>query len=86
MDDLVCGCMDTDQAFSLYQKSKVRVLEGSFRLRKWKSNDEKLLQKIKLDVCEEKQSKSSLEDLSYAKETVGPVSNLGGKTKVLGIT
>ena len=85
VDDLVCGSMDTDQAFSLYQKSKVRMLEGGFRLRKWKSNDEKLLQRIKLDDCEEKQSKSSLEDLSYAKETLGSVSDLGGKTKVLGI-
>ena len=86
VDDLVCGYMDTDQASSLYPKSKVRMLEGGFRLRKWKSNDEKLLQKIKLDDCEEKQSKSSLEDLSYAKETLGSVSDLGGKTKVLGIT
>jgi len=40
---------------------------------------------MKIDEWEEKQSTSSAEDLSYAKEALGVIKDLGGKTKVLGI-
>ena len=85
VDDLVSGCDNTEKALGLYEKAKERMLEGSFKLRKWKTNDEELSKEIQKRESEEKQGKSSQEDISYAKETLGPTKGLGGKTKVLGI-
>ena len=85
VDDLVSGCENTEKALGLYKKAKERMLEGGFKLRKWKTNDEELLKEIQKRESEEKQEKSSQEDMSYAKETLGPTKDLGGKTKVLGI-
>ena len=84
VDDLVSGCENTEKVLGLYGKAKERMLEGGFKLRKWKTNDEELLKEIQ-NESEEKQGKSSQEDISYAKETLGPTKDLGGKTKVLGI-
>ena len=85
VDDLVSGCENSEKALDLYEKAKERMLEGGFKLRKWKTNDEELLKEIQKRESEEKQGKSSQEDISYAKEPLGPTKDLGGKTKVLGI-
>ena len=46
VDDFVSGGGNADEAFTLYQKASERKKEGGFKLRKWKSNDAKLAEKI----------------------------------------
>jgi len=46
VDDLVTGCDTTEEAFCLYEKARDRLKEASFSLRKWKSNDATLMDKI----------------------------------------
>jgi len=85
VDDLVSGGGNADEAFTLYQKASERMKEGGFKLRKWKSNDAKLAEKIEKSESEKAEIKKEESDEStYAKETLGQ-SNTGGKCKVLGI-
>ena len=88
VDDFVASAKGVKEAFYLYQKVKERMLAGGFKLRKWKSNDPSLYDKI----CEEENREESEEKVlklpeeTYAKETLGPpTENPGTKTKVLGI-
>ena len=87
VDDLVTGCSNTQEAYTLYKKARMRMLEGGFRLRKRKTNDKAL--GVKIAECEkeieDKERKSAHEECSYAKETPGVSRDIGGKTKVLGI-
>ena len=46
VDDLVSGSNSLEDAFSLYRKGKSRMLEGGFRLRKWKTNSTVLAKAI----------------------------------------
>ena len=46
IDDMVSGDGTTDRAFDLYSKAKVRMANGGFRLRKWKTNDQKSRERI----------------------------------------
>ena len=85
VDDLVSGCESNEKALELYQKAKERMLAGGFKLRKWKTNDMELLKEINKSESVEKEERSGQLDMSYAKETLGPVKDLGGKTKVLGL-
>ncbi len=48
VDDLVTGADSRGEGFKLYEKAKERMLEGGFRLRKWKTNDKVLEEKINL--------------------------------------
>ena len=85
VDDLVSGCEGKDKALELYQKAKERMLEGGFKLRKWKTNDRELLNEINKKESMENEERSDQLDMSYAKETLGPARDLGGRTKVLGL-
>ena len=86
VDDLVTGSSSTELALDLYHKAKERMLEGGFRLRKFKTNDKALAEQIL-----EKETKSETgavtvnEESTYAKETLGVSKDMGGKTKILGI-
>ena len=85
VDDLVTGSNSAEEAYNLYVKARERMLEGGLQLRKWKTNDEKLREKIlqnEKSVCCVDPEK---EEQSFAKETLGPIQETGGKTKVLGI-
>ena len=42
VDHLVSGDSTTDKAHDLYNKARVRMANGGFRLQKWKTNDPKL--------------------------------------------
>ena len=42
VDDMISGDSTTDGAFNLYSKATVRMANGGFRLRKWKTNDPQL--------------------------------------------
>ena len=46
VDDLVTGCDTTEEAFCLYTKARGRLKEASFSLRKRKSNDSTLMERI----------------------------------------
>ena len=88
VDDLVTGCNDTQGALILYEKARDRLREGGFTLRKWKTNDRELAEKIAQKENEgiEKKPNPNFEDQSFAKEKLGTIGNMSEKTKVLGIT
>ena len=84
VDDLVTGSPNATEAYSLFCKARERMMKGGFSLRKWKTNDAELREQI---LQKEKGSESvdSQEEQSFAKESLGPLQETGGKTKVLGI-
>ena len=51
VDDLSSGDESVDKSFQLYLKSKFRMLEGGFNMRKWSSNSPELMERIK--ECEQ---------------------------------
>ena len=82
VDDLVSGAGDKDQVLQLYRDAKARLLEGGFKLRKWKTNDPELQKQInKLETTEDV---SFCEEQSFAKETLGSEEKKG-TAKVLGV-
>ena len=87
VDDLVVSSSNTTEAYSLYCKAKERMLQGGFSLRKWKTNDCELRQMIMKNEKVESTivAETQKEEESFAKETLGPAQESGGKTKVLGI-
>ena len=46
IDDFTGGEFSIGTAFELYKKFKLRFLEGHFNLRKWRTNNQKLREKI----------------------------------------
>ena len=92
-DDLSSGDESVDKSFQLYLKSKFRMLEAGFNMRKWSSNSPELIEMIK--ECEHKdQTQVQLtpaiiqEDATYASNTLGPKHEISEdeEHKVLGIT
>ena len=80
VDDLVCGGNTISEAKQLFVKSKERMREGGFNLRKWKTSNMELQKEFqKEEPLNENESEET-----YAKETLGGASQ-EGKTKVLGI-
>jgi hypothetical protein len=95
VDDLSSGAKDDNAAYELYIKSKQRLSEGGFNLRKFLSNSPILMQRIQQneetptiglsttdvvnDVC--------TEDKSYSKSTVGNPQEvlLEKEEKIMGI-
>ena len=59
--------------------------KGEFRLRKWKSNDPVVLNKINEVEGTIEAKEGDWIESSFAKETLGLSNNNGEKTKVLGI-
>ena len=46
IDDFTWGEFSIGTAFELYKRLKLRFLEGRFNLRKWRTNNQKLREKI----------------------------------------
>ena len=46
VDDLASGAKTVGEAFELYLKTKGRMAEGGFIMRKWKTNSTQLMEKI----------------------------------------
>ena len=44
--DFVTSCRDSEEAYCLYENATVRMLEGGFKLREWKTNVDELSSKI----------------------------------------
>ena len=93
VDDLSPGDESVDKSFQLYLKSKFRMLEAGFNMRKWSSSSPELMEMIK--ECEHKdQTQVQLtpaiiqEDTTYASNTLGPKHEINEdeEHKVLGIT
>ena len=92
VDDVIFGAEDNDKAFELYSKSKQRLAEGGFNLRRFSTNSPDLrarIQKNELEVLQRKEEdtrQASVDDLSYSKITLGGDSNTSmEEQKVLGI-
>ena len=95
VDDLSSGDEDDNAAYELYIKSKQRLSEGGFNLRKFLSNSPILLQRIQQneDTVAISQSTTYVvndvctEDKSYSKSTVGNLQEvpLEKEEKILGI-
>ena len=86
VDDLVTGDRTTERAFTLYEKAKERMATGGFKLRKWKTNDPGLREKIGAgEASTTKREVGRLEDEeSYAKSKLEPQSGTKGE-RVLGL-
>ena len=93
VDDMISGDSTTDGAFDLYSKAKVRMANGGFRLRKWKTNDPQLRERIgatetivtKLEMVrrledEETYAKSKLECQSGSKKRFWVLSGIASQT------
>ena len=86
VDDLVSGDRTTEKALTLYENAKERMSKGGFKLRKWKTNDPGLREKI--CASETSQIKREIRRLddeeSYAKSKLEPQGGTKGE-KVLGL-
>ena len=74
-----------EEGKELYETAKIRMKEGGFNLRKWKTNDQTLAEEFKCKTEEVKSGKCEQSDDTYVKEVLG-AENSDSKTKVLGIT
>ena len=87
VDDLNSGASAVVEAFDLYMKSKSRMKEAGFNLRKWISNSKQLMSQIeaqeRVSMSDQKVDYSvpyiSPDDQTFAKYTVGT-----GQTKLSG--
>eukprot|EP00794_Sanderia_malayensis_P011623 gene11623-biopygen9292 len=81
------GASNRKEAFDLYLKAKGRMKERGFRLRKWKTSDVELSQKIKESegMNERPTGQTCGEEMSYAKKMLGVEKASDSKTKVLGV-
>jgi len=73
VEDLLSGDSTTNKMYDLYSKAKVRIANGGFKLRKWKTNDPKLKERINLiETTETKQEmvKRLDDEETYAKSTL----------------
>ena len=87
VDDLVTGENTTAEACSLYDKAKGRMASGGFKLRKWRTNDTKLREKIQANETSGtvQERVSRLEEVeTYAKSTLQAHDGPKGQ-KVLGL-
>jgi hypothetical protein len=90
VDDLVSGEDTTSEAFMLFEKSKERLAEAGFKLRKWLTNDKKIREKI--GNSETRPGSNCLQpnadgEESYAQQTLGIGSKLSsGHERVLGLS
>ena len=85
VDDLVTGEGTTHKAFTLYQKAKDRLAMGGFNLRKWKTNDTDLREKIRSSESGKitREVKRLEDEETYAKSKLEPQGETRGE-KVLG--
>ena len=84
VDDLASGESNTERAYLLYRKSKERMNEGGFKLRKWRTNDSELRTRMLEDMSSSEQLvRESEDDETYAKTTLAQMN--GQFEKVLGL-
>ena len=86
VDDLVSGKKSEEQALKFYQKTKCRMEEGGFNLRKWLTNSKTLSEQIDLEERNVDKEKSNEEEEAemYAKLSLGIKGSDSKCHKVLG--
>ena len=90
VDDVNLGSTDVELTYELYLKSKLRLAEAGFKLRKFVTNSDELRHQINANEQSlEDQSTAvnvSEEDQSYAKGSLGTRSDeMQGRHKILGV-
>ena len=91
VDDVVTGATDVESAYTFYLKSKLRLADAGFKLRKFVTNSTELYQRIQENELDAKETNSRIpthseEDQSYAKSSLGiKTDEKPGVQKVLGI-
>ena len=90
VDDLTFGAANDEEAYQLYTKSKIRLAEGGFNLRKFTSNSTSLQRLIDSQEGKTKTTPTTAEeDMSFAQSTLGAKGEDGEKgeeeVKVLGV-
>ena len=95
VDDLSTGDRNMEEAYQVFLKSKLRMLEAGFNMRKWSSNSKELIEKIKAsefgrEVQPNTNRPSELEEdeETYASATLGSNHEVNEEQehKVLGVT
>ena len=91
-DDMSCSVKSSEEALEIYRKSKEILLKGGFNLRKWKTNDKDLLNRISslegiLTLPNDLDSKVTEDEQSFAQFSVGPQNSESNTntTKILGV-
>ena len=85
VDDFVSGESDTEKTFDLFEKTKSRMGQGGFKLRKWVTNSKELKRKIDLHEEDKGNEKNVVNDHeSYAKLSLGVIEHDSKDHKVLG--
>ena len=92
VDDLVTGTDTIEQGFELYQKAKQIMKDAGLNLRKWNSNSQELLERIRkaedttksTNSVNNLQLKVSEEEESYSKSTINTITNVKF-SKLLGV-
>ena len=94
VDDVSIGSADVDSTYELYLRSKLRLSEVGFRLRKFTTNSEELWHKIEInerltdETSEVGSVKINEDDQSYTKESLGVMSKSSDaqeEFKILGV-
>lgn len=86
VEDLVTGVKDAGDAFQLYEKSKQRMAEGGFKLRKWLTNDKALRDRIEQNENPSNAKGKNDDEETFAKIALETGSEIKkGCHKVLGL-
>ncbi|KAK3700757.1 hypothetical protein QZH41_010939, partial [Actinostola sp. cb2023] len=87
VDDLVTGEKTVSEAYALFEKAKVRMGSGGFKLRKWLTNNPDLRDKIEMTERQvgEANSRRLDEMQTYAKASLATQSVSATAQKVLGV-
>ena len=94
VDDLATGGQTIKETYQLFLKSKLRMLEAGYNIRKWSSNSKELIEKIKTSdyndkaKCNEELHEFVEDDGTHASVTLGTKHEVNEerKHKVQGIT
>ena len=80
VDDLVTTHKNVGEAYSMFEKARERMMEGGFKLRKWKTNNQSLAYSIAL-------KEGVVQTENKVEGQLGKNSNeVNSKTKVLGLS
>ena len=83
VDDLGSGAKTVGEALELYLKTKGRMAEGGFIMRKWKTNSTQLIEKIQKAEMGKGTVEDQEKDASYVQQKFGD--HLGSGEKILGL-
>ena len=95
VDDLSTGDRNVEEAYQVFLKSKLRMLEAGFNMRKWSSNSKELIEKIKasefgreVQPTTNRPSELEEDEETYASATLGSNHEVNEEQehKALGVT